>query len=87
MIQLSNIACQFVDIVELLNQELGQELVNTLNSKSHLTASPYHPPLMDTLQMSIFGQLGKRQASESDEKMQTALMKGQPTITLQPFSR
>ena len=86
-------------IVELFNQELGQELVNALNdAKSRLTASPsYVPPRTDTLRMSVFGRLGKRRASESDESdedgdldtpaVQTALIKGQPMITLQPLKR
>ena len=86
-------------IVELFNQELGQELVNALNdAKSRLTASPsYQPPRTDTLRMSVFGRLGKRRASESDESdedgdldtpaVQTALMKGHPIITLQPLNK
>ena len=86
-------------IVELFNQELGQELVNALNdAKSRLTASPsYVLPRTDTLRMSVFGRLGKRRASESDESdedgdldtppVQTALIKGQPTITLQPVNK
>lgn len=87
-------------IVELFNQELGQELVNSLNdAKSRLTASPsYVPPRTDTLRMSVFGRLGKRRASESDESdeedgdldtpaVPTAVIKGQPTITLQPLQK
>jgi large subunit ribosomal protein L17e len=86
-------------IVELFNQELGQELVNALNdAKSRLTASPsYVPPRTDTLRMSVFGRLGKGRASESDESdedgdldtpaIQTAPNKGQPTITLQPLQK
>ena len=86
-------------IVELFNQELGQELVNALNdAKTRLTASPsYVPPRTDTLRMSVFGRLGKRRASESDESdedgdldtpaVQTASIKGQPTIILQPLKK
>lgn len=85
-------------IVELFNQELGQELVNALNdAKSRLKASAsYEPPRTDTLRMSVFGRLGKRRASESDESdedgdldtpaVQT-LIKEQPTITLQPLEK
>jgi rapamycin-insensitive companion of mTOR len=85
-------------IVGLFNQELGQELVNALNdAKSRLTPSPsYQLPRTDTLRMSVFGRLGKRRASESDESdedgdldtLQTALIKkGQPIITLQPLEK
>jgi len=86
-------------IVDLFNQELGQELVNALNdAKSRLTASSsYEPPRTDTLRMSVFGRLGKRRASESDESdedgdldtpaLQTSVIKGHPTITLQPLNR
>jgi rapamycin-insensitive companion of mTOR len=86
-------------IIELFKQELGQELVNALNdAKSRLTPSPsYQPPRTDTLRMSVFGRLGKRRASESDESdedgdldtpaVQTAPIKGQPIVTLQPLKK
>jgi rapamycin-insensitive companion of mTOR len=83
-------------IVDIFNQELGQELVKALNdAKSRLKApASYEPPRTDTLRMSVFGRLGKRRASESDESdedgdldtpaVQTALIKEQ-IITLQPL--
>ncbi|KAF8798977.1 hypothetical protein BYT27DRAFT_7236610 [Phlegmacium glaucopus] len=87
-------------ILELFNQELNQELLNSLNdAASRLKASPsYKPPRTDTLRMSVFGRVGKpRRASESDESdedgdldtpaVQTAPIKEQPTITLQPLKR
>jgi len=87
-------------IVDLFNQELNQELVNALNdAQSRLKASPsYDPPQTDTLRMSIFGRVSKpRRASESDESdedgdldtsaLQTAPIKEQPTITLQPLKK
>ena len=87
-------------IVDLFNQELGQELVNALNdARNRLKASPsYKPPRTDSLRMSVFGRLGKpRRASESDESdeegdldtpaVQAAPIKEQPTITLQPLNK
>ena len=87
-------------IVDLFNQELDQELVNALNdARSRLKASPsYKPPRTDSLRMSVFGRLGKpRRASESDESdedgdldtpaVQTAAIKEEPTITLQPLKK
>ena len=87
-------------IIDLFNQDLNQELVNALNdAQSRLKASAsYKPPRTDTLRMSVFGRLGKpRRTSESDESdedgdldtpaVQTAPIKEQPTITLQPLKR
>ena len=83
-------------IVELFNQDMDQDLVDSLNAAaSRLQASPsYKPPKTDTFRMSVFG--GKRTSesddSDEDDDPDTPPARAKPpeerpTINLQPLTR
>jgi len=84
-------------IMDLFNLELNPELVITLKECSaSLKAHPSHQPYKsDTSRLSIFGRLGRRRPSESDDEddeldvpsTPTVLPNDQPVISLQPVSK